>query len=371
MKTEKLRFYLPPELIAQRPLPVRSDSRLLVVGRADGSLTDSRFKRLGDFLASGDCLVLNDTKVLPARFFARRSSGAKIEGLFLAETAPGNWDVMLKGAGKIRPGEKFHISAFSRRRNACPEPAERGNGPDDLCSAEIIEKKPDATYRLKIDGQGNFQTILSRIGFPPLPPYIKRDDDLAVAAVDKRRYQTVYARRPGAIAAPTAGLHFTSQLIEQLKQAGIRFAYLTLHVGTGTFKPIKTENVDDHKIHQEWFSIDAENAAIINAAKDAGGRIIAVGTTSTRALETAATRAGIAATSGGTELFIKPSYEFKIVDAMITNFHLPKSTLLALVAAFAGLENILAAYRHAIEKRYRFYSYGDAMLIMRVLQKGD
>jgi len=349
MKTEKLQFHLPPELIAQQPLPVRSDSRLLVLGCADGSLTDSRFSRLGDFLACGDCLVLNDTKVLPARFFARRSTGAKIEGLFLAQNTPGIWDVMLKGAGKIRPGEKFYI---------------KDKEMDDFCSAEIIEKKADASYRLKIDAQAELQTILNQIGFPPLPPYIKRDDDLALAEVDKERYQTVYARRPGAIAAPTAGLHFTEQLIEQLKQAGIRFAYVTLHVGTGTFKPIKTDNVDDHKIHQEWFSIDAENAAIINAAKEKGERVIAVGTTSTRALETAATAAQIRAMSGSTELFITPGYEFKIVDAMITNFHLPKSTLLALVAAFAGLENILAAYQHAIEKRYRFYSYGDAMLII-------
>jgi S-adenosylmethionine:tRNA ribosyltransferase-isomerase len=356
MKTEKLRFNLPPELIAQQPLPVRSDSRLLVLDRANGRFTDSRFSRLGDFLACGDCLVLNDTKVLPARFFARRSTGAKIEGLFLAQNTPGIWDVMLKGAGKIRPGEKFYISKFSRRRD--------GDGPADFCSAEIIEKKTDGSYRLKIDAQASPQTILNQIGFPPLPPYVKRDDDLALAEVDKERYQTVYARRPGAIAAPTAGLHFTEQLIEQLKQAGIRFAYVTLHVGTGTFKPIKTDNVDDHKIHQEWFSIDAENAAIINAAKEKGERVIAVGTTSTRALETAATRAGIAAMSASTELFITPGYEFKIVDAMITNFHLPKSTLLALVAAFAGLENILAAYQHAIEKRYRFYSYGDAMLII-------
>jgi len=383
MKTEKLQFYLPPDLVAQRPLPVRSDSRLLVLDRATGSLTDSRFKRLGDFLSPGDCLVLNDTKVLPARFFARRSTGAKMEGLFLAEIAPGTWDVMLKGAGKIKPGEKFYISKFSRCRHACPEPAERGNGPVVFCPAEIIEKRKDGTYRLKIDaqhaalvaGQAEFQTILNQIGFPPLPPYIKRDDDLAIAAIDKKRYQTVYARRPGAIAAPTAGLHFTNQLIEKLKQAGIHFTYVTLHVGTGTFKPIKTENIDDHKIHQEWFSIDAENAAIINAAKENGGRIIAVGTTSTRALETAAPAASllrsktagggqVRATSGSTELFIKPGYEFKIVDAMITNFHLPKSTLLALVVAFAGLENIIAAYRYAIEKRYRFYSYGDAMLIV-------
>jgi len=364
MKTEKLQFYLPPELIAQQPLPVRSDSRLLVLDRANGSLTDSRFRRLGDFLAPGDCLVLNDTKVLPARFFARRRTGAKIEGLFLAEITPGDWHVMLKGAGKIRPGEKFCLSMFSRRRHACPEPAERGDGPADICSAEIIQKKPDGSCRLKIDAQEQFQNILKRIGFPPLPPYIKRDDDLAVAAMDKQRYQTVYARRPGAIAAPTAGLHFTNHLIGKLKRSGIAFAYVTLHVGTGTFKPIKTENVDDHKMHQEWFSIDAENAAIINAAKKNGGRIIAVGTTSTRALETAATGGEIRATSGATGLFIKPGYKFEIVDAMITNFHLPKSTLLALVAAFAGLEKILAAYQHAIKKRYRFYSYGDAMLIV-------
>jgi len=367
MKTKKLQFHLPSELIAQQPLSVRSDSRLLVLDRANGNLTDSQFKRLGEHLSSGDCLVLNDTKVLPARFFARRNSGAKIEGLFLAETAPGTWDVLLKGAGKIRPGEKFYISKFSRRRD--------GDGPGDFCPAEIIEKKNDGSYRLKINSQAEFQTILNQIGFPPLPPYIKRDDNLAMAAVDMQRYQTVYARRPGAIAAPTAGLHFTNQLVTQLKQAGIRFAYVTLHVGTGTFKPIKTENIDDHKIHQEWFSIDAENAAIINAAKDRSGRVIAVGTTSTRALETAAPAvllrkseaAGggqVRAMSGSTELFIKPGYEFKIVDAMITNFHLPRSTLLVLVAAFAGLENILAAYRHAIEKRYRFYSYGDAMLII-------
>jgi S-adenosylmethionine:tRNA ribosyltransferase-isomerase len=356
MKTEKLQFNLPPGLIAQQPLPVRSDSRLLVLGRADGSFTDSRFESLGDFLASGDCLVLNDTKVLPARFFTRRHSGAKIEGLFLAQIAPGAWDVMLKGAHRIKPGEKFYISSFSRRRH--------GDGPTDFCSAEIIEKKGDGSYRLKIEAQAEFETLLNRIGFAPLPPYIKRDEDLAIAALDKQRYQTVYARQPGAIAAPTAGLHFTERLIEQLKQAGIRLAYITLHVGTGTFKPIKTEDIENHKIHQEQFNIDQENAAVINAAKAKGGRIIAVGTTSTRALETAASGSEIRTMTGSTQLFIRPGYEFKIVDAMITNFHLPKSTLLALVVAFAGLENILAAYQHAIEKRYRFYSYGDAMLII-------
>ena len=349
MKTEKLQFDLPPELIAQQPSPVRSDSRLLVLDRESGSLADSQFNRLGDFLVPGDCLVLNDTKVLPARFFAQRHSGAKMEGLFLAETEPGIWEVLLKGARKIRPGERFYLKN-----------REKG----DFCTAEVIEKRGNDTCRLEIQANAELETILNEIGFPPLPPYIKRDDDLALAAADMQRYQTVYARRPGAVAAPTAGLHFTDKLIQQLKQAGIHFAYLTLHVGTGTFKPIKTDDIEDHNIHQEWFSIDEGNAAIINAAKDNGGRIIAVGTTSTRALETAAVGGQVQARHGTTGLFIKPGYEFKMVDAMITNFHLPKSTLLALVAAFAGLENILGAYGHAIEKRYRFYSYGDAMLII-------
>jgi len=349
MKTEKLQFDLPPELIAQQPSPVRSDSRLLVLDRESGSLADSQFNRLGDFLVPGDCLVLNDTKVLPARFFAQRHSGAKMEGLFLAETEPGIWEVMLKGARKIRPGERFYLKN-----------REKG----DFCTAEVIEKRGNGTCRLEIQANAELETILNEIGFPPLPPYIKRDDDLALAAADMQRYQTVYARQPGAVAAPTAGLHFTDKLIQQLKQAGIHFAYLTLHVGTGTFKPIKTDDIEDHKIHQEWFSINEENAAIINAVKDSGRRIIAVGTTSARALETAAVGSKVQARHGTTALFIKPGYEFKMVDAMITNFHLPKSTLLALVVAFAGLENILAAYAHAIEKRYRFYSYGDAMLII-------
>jgi len=208
------------------------------------------------------------------------------------------------------------------------------------------------------------QAVLDEIGFPPLPPYIKRDDDPAVAAADEQRYQTVYAKQNGAVAAPTAGLHFTESLIEQLKQAGVKFAFITLHVGAGTFKPVTADNLEDHQIHRERFSIDRENAAIINTAKSKGGRIIPIGTTSTRVLETVAAASRIEAAAGTTELFIMPGYRFKMIDAMITNFHLPKSTLLALVAAFAGLENTLAAYRHAIEKRYRFYSYGDAMLII-------
>jgi S-adenosylmethionine:tRNA ribosyltransferase-isomerase len=354
MKTEKLNYHLPPELIAQQPLGIRSDSRLLVLNRSKGDILDSRFSKLGDFLSPGDCLVLNDTKVLPARFFARRKSGGKLEGLFLAETTPPlakgrGWDVMIKGVRRLKPGDLLYLKDRQK---------------EDFCQATLFEKKVDGRCRLELKTDTDAETVLDRIGFPPLPPYIKRDDDPAAAGVDKLRYQTVYARQPGAVAAPTAGLHFTSELIEQLKQAGIRFAYITLHVGTGTFRPITAEDLEDHKIHQERFSIDEKNARIINAAKNKGGRIIPVGTTSMRTLETIASGSQIKATSGTTKLFIKPGYKFKITDAMITNFHLPKSTLLALVAAFAGLENILAAYRHAIEQRYRFYSYGDAMLII-------
>jgi len=349
MKTEKLNYYLPPELIAQHPLPVRSDSRLLVLNRTNREILDSRFSSIGDFLSPGDCLVLNDTKVLPARFFARRTTGGKLEGLFLAQNSDRTWDIILKGTRKLNPGD-FLILKDKQKA--------------DFCKAVLLEKQARGRCLLRLKTQADTETVLDKIGFPPLPPYIKRDDDPALAQIDKLRYQTVYARHTGAVAAPTAGLHFTEQLIEQLKQADIRFAYITLHVGTGTFRPVNTENLEDHQIHQERFSIDEENAQIINKAKSKGGRIIPVGTTSTRTLETIADGSQIKATTGTTDLFIKPGYKFKITDAMITNFHLPKSTLLALVAAFAGLDNILAAYNHAIEQRYRFYSYGDAMLII-------
>jgi S-adenosylmethionine:tRNA ribosyltransferase-isomerase len=357
MKTEKLNYNLPPELIAQAPLSIRSGSRLLVLDRSSGKVRDSRFRSVSDFLLSGDCLVLNDTKVLPARFFARRATGGRLEGLFLTADAKGAWTVYLKGLRKLKPGDEFYLKD---RQKA------------DFCKAVLVEKLDQGKCRLQIKTDLNAQTALEKIGFPPLPPYIKRNDDPDVAAQDKQRYQTVYAKQIGAVAAPTAGLHFTETLIERLKRAGIKFAFITLHVGAGTFKPVTEENLEDHRIHKEWFSIDEKNAALINTAKSKGGRIIPVGTTSTRVLETVAadSRAcpersrAIEAASGTTELFIMPGYQFKMVDAMITNFHLPKSTLLALVAAFAGLENILAAYNHAIEKRYRFYSYGDAMLII-------
>lgn len=349
MKTDKLQYHLPPELIAQQPVGMRGSSRLLVINRKSGDVIDSRFDRVGDFLSPGDCLVLNDTKVLQARFFGRRSTGGKLEGLFLAETETGIWQVLLKAGRKIKAGDVIYLKDKAKK---------------DFCKAAVLEKIDDGSFRLKLETDVVAETILVKIGFPPLPPYIKRDDDLTLAEVDKLRYQTVYAKIPGAVAAPTAGLHFTQPLIERLQKAGINFAYITLHVGTGTFKPITTKNIEDHEMHKERFGIDEENARIIDATKDKGGRIIAVGTTSTRVLETVAANSLIETSSGETTLFIKPGYKFKIIDAMITNFHLPKTSLLALAAAFAGLDNILAAYNHAIEQRYRFYSYGDAMLII-------
>lgn len=348
MKTENLDYALPSELIAQHPPAKRTDSRLLVLSRKTGRLTDCRFANVGDFLSPGDCLILNNTKVVPARFFARRATGAKIEGLFLAEAAPGQWTVMLKGTRKLKRGETLYLK--NRDRN-------------DFCKAVLLEKLEEGKCLLKIESDGDALTILEKIGFPPLPPYIKREDDPTVAREDAMRYQTVYARVNGAVAAPTAGLHFTDSLIDNLRAGGIDFAYITLHVGAGTFKPVAAENLEDHRIHAEKFTIDAENARRINAAKNKGGRIIAVGTTSVRTLESLP-GPHIEPAAGTTDIFITPGYEFKFIDAMITNFHLPRSTLLALVAAFAGLENTLAAYRHAIAEKYRFYSYGDAMLII-------
>ncbi|NLZ06128.1 MAG: tRNA preQ1(34) S-adenosylmethionine ribosyltransferase-isomerase QueA [Phycisphaerae bacterium] len=360
MRTELFDYELPPERIAQTPTPSRSESRLLVLDRKGDvlmpvgvapTLLDCRFAEVGRFLREGDCLVLNDTKVLPARFFAERKTSASLEGLFLAERpdTPAVWEVMLKGTRKVRIGERIRI--VDRHRGHRYE-------------AELIEKRPDGVCLLKIDSDRSAEEILEEVGFPPLPPYIRRDGNIDQAQEDRQRYQTVYARAPGAVAAPTAGLHFTESLLAQLQEQGVRLAWVTLHVGTGTFKPVTTENLEDHEIHHEWYQIDEENARAINEAWQAGGRIVAVGTTATRVLETVASGRCVAPGMGTTGLFITPGYEFKIVDAMITNFHLPRSTLLALVAAFAGLDRTLAAYRHAVAQRYRFYSYGDAMLIL-------
>jgi S-adenosylmethionine:tRNA ribosyltransferase-isomerase len=351
MRTELFDYELPPELIAQEPAEVRSESKLLVLNRSTGQMADNRFNSLPDYLKPGDCLVLNDTQVLPARFFAHRDSGAVLEGLFLAQQSeePNVWQVMLKGVRKVRVGESFSLVDQASQ---------------DFCRAELLAKQPEGTCLIRVESDEPPQAVLEAIGLPPLPPYIRRNHDAAQARQDRDRYQTVYARRPGAVAAPTAGLHFTKELIAELKSRGIRFAYVTLHVGPGTFKPVTAEDLEDHEIHQERFQVDQANADIVNAAKRSGGRIIAVGTTATRVLETIAGDARIEASEGATSLFILPGYRFKIVDVLITNFHLPKSTLLALVAAFAGLEQTLNVYRHAVAQRYRFYSYGDAMLIL-------
>lgn len=349
MKTELLDYNLPRELIAQQPCRVRSKSRLLVLNRLSGKLSDCIFKDIGKFLSAGDCLVLNNTKVLPARFFARRSTGGELEGLFLQQAEDGVWEVMLKGARRIKKKEPIYLE--SKQGNSTIE-------------AALLEKKQDGKCLLSIKTRQTTEAILEKIGYPPLPPYIRRNRDLKQAQTDKRRYQTVYAIKAGAVAAPTAGLHFTKKLIAKLKKEGIIFAYITLHVGAGTFKPVATENLEEYKIHKEKFSIDSENTEIINRVKENGGRIIAVGTTCVRVLETVSVGPNVRPFSGTTDLFIRPGYKFKVTDAMVTNFHLPRSTLLALTAAFAGLDKILASYRHAIEKRYRFYSYGDAMMII-------
>jgi S-adenosylmethionine:tRNA ribosyltransferase-isomerase len=347
MRTDKLDYDLPAELIAQQP-PV-DESRLLVLDRKTGAVTDSKFSSVGQYLSKGDCLVINNTKVLPARFFAQRNTGGKIEGLFLQELTARLWLVMLRGAGRVKIGEKIRLKDKTGA---------------DYCSAELLEKPQGGEYTLKIESDDDLHTILGRIGFTPLPPYIKRGTDLTQDEFDRRRYQTVFASSDGAVAAPTAGLHFTDELIDRLKNKGIQFASVTLHIGPGTFKPVTTETLEEHKMHSERFQIDKQNADIINKTKNSGRKIIAVGTTSVRVLESVAENGQVKPGCGETNLFIIPGYNFTIIDAMITNFHLPRSTLLALVAAFAGLDNILTAYRHAVQNSYRFYSYGDAMLIV-------
>ena len=349
MKTEKLNYDLPAELIAQQPAPMRGDSRLLILRRSDGALIDSHFSEIVDYFNPGDCLVLNDTKVLPAKFFAKRPSGAALEGLFLDEPQKGQWLVMLKNARRVKPDQQIYLS----HRHG-----------DQHYPAHVRKHLGQGRWLLEPDTDESAEKILEKIGFAPLPPYIKRNKLEIADLPDRQRYQTIFARHPGAVAAPTAGLHFTPQLLEQIQQKNVSIAHLTLHVGAGTFKPVEAQELEDHQMHSERFSLDETNAALINAAIKEKKRVIAVGTTSVRTLETLAAGKTLTAAAGATKLFITPGYEFKVIEAMVTNFHLPKSTLLALVAAFAGLEEALAAYSHAVQKKYRFYSYGDAMLII-------
>ncbi|UCE59314.1 MAG: tRNA preQ1(34) S-adenosylmethionine ribosyltransferase-isomerase QueA [Phycisphaerales bacterium] len=347
-----LDYHLPEELIAQEPAPHREDARLLLVERQTGRLSDAKITDLPAVLRAGDLLILNDTKVLPAKFVARRRTGGVIPGLFLSEEEPGRWRVMLQGSRRLRVGEALVA------------------GDDQAASVELelLESLGEGHWVARVTAPGGAEQVLSRIGQTPLPPYIRRDTrDPERDTEDRRRYQTVYARQPGAVAAPTAGLHLTTPLIDALHANGIKIATVTLHVGMGTFKPIATQRLADHKMHSEWYELLPGVADAVQACRKRGGRVVAVGTTSVRVLESAAIDSAgsrlVQARTGTTEMFIYPPYEFRVVDAMMTNFHLPRTTLLALVMARAGIGQTRGAYRHAVEKRYRFYSYGDAMLI--------
>jgi len=349
MKTELLDYILPPELIAQSPADRRTASRLLVLHRDTGKIEDRYFADLPEYLRPDDCLVLNNTKVLPARFYFLRSTDARMEALFLYENTSGLWQTMIKNARRIKQGQTLTL-------------LDRFNQPAGQCNA--LQRTQEGNWILQLEKTESAEVILQKIGFAPLPPYIRRNGKTDPAENDLARYQTVFAEKPGAIAAPTAGLHFDKELLQKIEQMGVHIARCTLHVGTGTFKPVQTETLEEHPIHSEFYEMPKDAADIINRTKQSGGRIIAVGTTSVRTLETIAKNGLAHPASGSTNLFITPGFRFQLVDAMTTNFHLPRSTLLALVAAFAGLDKIQAAYHHAIERRYRFYSYGDAMLIL-------
>ncbi len=341
MEVKEFDYELPQELIAQDPLEDRSSSRLMHVDRKTGEVSHHVFRDVLRFLKPGDCLVMNNTKVIPARLYgAREDTGAGIELLLLKRMENDVWETLVKPGKKCRLGARFVF----------------GEG---LLRGEIIEVKEDGNRLIHFEYEGIFEEILDQLGQMPLPPYITHE------LKDKNRYQTVYAKHEGSAAAPTAGLHFTKELLEQLHEAGIKTAEVTLHVGLGTFRPVKVENVLEHHMHSEFYMINEEAAKTINETRAEGGRIICVGTTSCRTLESAAAEDGsIQACSGWTEIFIYPGYRFKIMDGLITNFHLPKSTLLMLVSAFAGREHMLAAYEEAVKERYRFFSFGDAMIIL-------
>lgn len=340
MKTSDFYFELPEALIAQRPPEHRPGSRLLVL-LADGVPRDYQFQDLPDFLHAGDLLVLNDTRVIPARLLGKKESGGRVEVLI------------------ERIETDFEALAHIRASKAC-KPGTRLTLEDDL-KVEVVERFDDL-FRIRLLGEESFYNALERIGRIPLPPYIQRDAD----EEDRQRYQTVYAQSPGAVAAPTAGLHFDEQMLRHLEDKGIEIGRLTLHVGAGTFQPVRSENIESHRMHSERIVIDTRLASQIQQTRSRGGRVVAVGTTVVRALESVADETGqVSAYSGETDIFIRPEYRFRVIDAMITNFHLPESTLLMLVSAFAGTERILNAYQHAVAEKYRFFSYGDAMFIER------
>ncbi|WP_165244801.1 tRNA preQ1(34) S-adenosylmethionine ribosyltransferase-isomerase QueA [Paludisphaera soli] len=347
MLTSEYDFDLPDELIAQHPVEPRHASRLMVVDRRSGTIAHQQFDELPDLLDPADVLVRNDSRVVPARLIGRReSTGGKWEGLFLRDHEDGRWEILARTRGRPDPGEVVVVGDAPGLRLIL-----EGRGPGGSWIVRPAGEDPAATTL----------GLLERHGRTPLPPYIRRG---AAAADDLLRYQTVYARRPGSVAAPTAGLHFTQDVFARLATRGIATADVTLHVGVGTFRPIEAPTIDAHVMHAEWAEVPAETAELLNARRDRGGRIVAVGTTSTRTLETAAASGRVEAYQGRTDLFIRPGHAFRAVGALVTNFHLPRSSLLVLVSALGGLELVREAYAEAVRERYRFYSYGDAMLVL-------
>lgn len=340
MKTSDFYYELPKELIAQDPLPDRSSSRLLVLDRDNGKTEHCIFSDVRKYLRSGDCLVLNDTKVIPARLLGVKDTGAAVEVFLLKRLGDGEWECLVRPGKKLREGARVSF----------------GNGE---LSCEIVSALDDGNRIVRFYHEGIFEEVLDRLGQMPLPPYITH------TLKDKNRYQTVYAKYEGSAAAPTAGLHFTNELLDEIKSSGVKLCFVTLHVGLGTFRPVKSADIADHHMHSEWYEITGEAAQTINETKASGGRVICVGTTSCRTIESAADENGIVkAQSADTDIFIYPGYRFKVLDGLITNFHLPESTLLMLVCALAGKENVMSAYHEAIEKGYRFFSFGDAMFIL-------
>lgn len=339
MKKSDFNFELPLELIAQTPLDRRDASRLMLLNKSTGEIGHRHFYELPEFLQAGDCLVLNDSRVLPARLFGKRKSGGVVEVLLLRELGDGKWECLTRPGRKTRPGTELSF----------------GNGE---LSGTVLDVASGGNRIIQFNYEGIFLEVLERLGRMPLPPYIKAELE------GKERYQTVYSREPGSAAAPTAGLHFTNPLLEKISEMGIHVCYVTLHVGLGTFRPVKEEEITEHEMHSEFCIIPEDTARIITQTKRNGGRVVCVGTTSCRTLESFAHDDGsIEQGSGWTNIFIYPGYRFKCVDALITNFHLPESTLIMLVSALAGRENVLAAYKAAVEEKYRFFSFGDAMLI--------
>ncbi len=340
MDVKDFYYELPDELIAQDPLLDRSGSRLMVLNKDSGEITHRKFYEVTDYLKSGDCLVINNTKVIPARLYgSKENTGAKIEILLLKRMEGDVWETLVKPGKKARPGARIVFG-------------------DGILKGEIVGVAQEGNRFIRFDYEGIFEEKLEQLGEMPLPPYITHK------LKDKNRYQTVYAKYDGSAAAPTAGLHFTKELLQQVREMGVEIAEVTLHVGLGTFRPVKEKDVLKHHMHSEFYEIGEGAAEKINRTKQNGGRVIAVGTTSTRTLESAAERDGtVKAKSGWTEIFIYPGYNFKIIDGLITNFHLPESTLVMLVSALAGREQVLAAYDAAVKERYRFFSFGDAMLI--------